>query len=79
MDNQCNYSTVRKIIKREFESAWMNLWEYGDTGRAVHAHMKKSNPNDSINFLSRQDQSTVFQLRTGHIPLNFHLNSMNLI
>ena len=55
----------------------MNLWEHGDTGRTMHAHMKKPNPKDSINSLSRQDQSIIFQLRTGHIPLNFHLNRFN--
>jgi len=77
IDKQCNYPTVRKIIKREFKSAWMNLWEHGDTGRVMHTHMKKPNPKDNINSLSRQDQSIIFQLRTGHIPLNFHLNRFN--
>ena len=77
INRQCNYETARRIIKREFKSAWTNLWENGDTGRVMHTHMKKPNPKDNINSLSRQDQSTIFQLRTGHAPLNFHLNRFN--
>ena len=53
------------------------MWENGDTGRVMHTHMKKPNPKDNINSLSRQDQSTIFQLKTGHAPLNFHLNRFN--
>ena len=35
--------------------------------------------NDEINKLDRKDQSTIFRLRTQHIPLNKHLNRIGAI
>ena len=35
--------------------------------------MPSPNPNDSINKLNRNEQVTIFRLRSGHAPLNKHL------
>ena len=43
----------------------------------MHTHMEKPKPQDCINLLNRQDQCTIFQLRTGHTKLNYHLNRFN--
>merc|ERR1712200_223020 len=42
-----------------------------------YQEMSKPNPHDPINSLTRKEQSTIFQLRTGHIKLNAHLNRIN--
>ena len=65
------------MIKANSKTAWMNRWEKGNTGRAMFSKMAKPMPKDSINLLPRQDQSLIFQLRTGHAPLNLHLNRIN--
>ena len=76
-EKQCSYQTVKKIIKNDSKKAWMNRWEKGNTGRTMFSNMAKPMPKDSINLLPRQDQSLIFQLRTGHAPLNLHLNRIN--
>ena len=45
----------------------------------VFKYMTTPNPKDSISFLSRKDQSAIFQMRTGHSKLNFHLNRFDPI
>ena len=52
-------------------------WITGSTGRSVFSEMTKPNSKDSINKLNRADQCLIFQLRTGHSRLNFHLNRIN--
>ena len=76
-EKQCSYPTARKIIRNNFKEAWMDKWKNGDTGRTMFTNMPKPNAKDGINTLARQDQSTLFQMRTGHIPLNLHLNRIN--
>ena len=76
-EKQCSYQTVKKMIKNNSKKAWMNRWEKGNTGRTMFSNMAKPMPKDSINLLPRQDQSLIFQLRTGHAPLNLHLNRIN--
>ena len=76
-EKQCSYQTVKKMIKNNSKKAWMNRWEKGSTGRTMFSNMAKPMPKDSINLLPRQDQSLIFQLRTGHAPLNLHLNRIN--
>ena len=39
--------------------------------------MSKPDRKDSINQLNRKQQSTIFRLRTQHVPLNAHLNRLN--
>ena len=59
------------------KDVWLKRWNEGKTGRVMHTHMEKPMPKDCINLLNRQDQCTIFQLRTGHTKLNFHLNRFN--
>ena len=73
----CNYSTVRQIIRNKFKDVWLKKWKNGATGRTMFTYVDKPKPKDSINVLNRKDQSTIFQLRTGHTKLNFHLNRFN--
>ena len=40
----------------------------------MFAHMPTPNKKDPNNTLKREDQVTIFRLRTQHIPLNAHLN-----
>ena len=74
-----SYKTVRSILKRNTRKEWLKRWREGDTGRVVFNELEEPNPKDSINFLSRKDQSAIFQLRTGHSKLNFHLNRFDPI
>merc|ERR1712112_65119 len=39
--------------------------------------MEKVQPQDDLKLLKRKDQTTIFRLRTQHIPLNYHLNRFN--
>ena len=55
----------------------MENWASGMTERKMYENMKKVNHKDNILKLKRKDQTTIFRLRTQHIPLNFHLNRMN--
>ena len=53
---------------------WLNNWQTNTTVRAVYNCMTNPNPKDPINRLQREEQSTIFRLRTGHVQLNSHLN-----
>ena len=77
LNNPCNYSTVRQIIRNEYKDVWLNNWKNGDKGRIMYTYMDKPKPKDSINFLNRHEQCTIFQLRTGHSKLNLHINRFN--
>ena len=73
----CNYSTAKQIIRTKFKDVWHKNWKNGNTGRTMYTYVEKPKPKDGINFLNRKDQCTIFQLRTGHTKLNFHLNRFN--
>ena len=77
VNKPCNYSTAKQITKNKFKEVWLNSWKNGNTGRVMYSHMDKPKPKDSINYLNRQEQCTIFQMRTGHSKLNFHLNRFN--
>ena len=77
VNKSCNYSTVKQIIKNKFKDVWLKNWRNGDTGRTMFTYVDRPKPKDSINVLNRKDQCTIFQLRTGHTKLNFHLNRFN--
>ena len=38
--------------------------------------MNAPRPKDPINTLSRDEQALIFRLRTKHVPLNNHLNTI---
>ena len=76
-DKPCDNNTVKQILKNNFKEKWLISWATGQTGRIMYQEMNKPNPHDSINTLSRKEQCTIFQLRTGHNKLNAHLNRIN--
>ena len=69
--------STKQIIKQAYRKKWMEDWASGSTGRNMYNHMNKVNHKDNIQKLKRKDQTTIFRLRTQHIPLNFHLNRIN--
>lgn len=72
------YSTCCQMIRSNLREDWLNKWATGKTGRPMYGHMTRPQPNDTINKLKRRDQSTIFQLRTQHLPLNQHLNRIGV-
>ena len=76
-DKPSSYNTVRRILRNNIKEEWLNRWGNGDTGRVMYKEMSGPNPKDKINSLTRQNQSAIFQLRTGHSKLNFHLNRID--
>ena len=62
------------MIKSNLQEDWLNGWAMGTTGRNVYQYMSGPRPKDSINNLHRREQSIIFQLRTGHIPLNNYIH-----
>ena len=69
--------TTKQKIKQNYKKDWMRKWASGPTARKVYNHMNQVNPNDNLQKLKRKDQTTIFRLRTQHIPLNYHLNRFN--
>ena len=72
-----SYNTVCNMLKNNFKEEWLNQWAQGTTGRKMYREMNQPNKQDNIKFLPRKEQCTIFQLRTGHIALNSHLNRIN--
>ena len=68
------YDTAVRMIKSNFKEEWLNGWIRNTTGRALYNYMSTPKPKDPINLLKRGEQSTIFRLRTGHVPLNGHLS-----
>ena len=56
----------------------MKEWETTDKGRSLFEHMKAPNKKDEINSLKRDEQVTIFRLRSRHIPLNAHLKRIGV-
>ena len=73
-NNPASYNNIRRILRNNSKEEWLKRWRDGETGRAVFKELKEPNRNDSINSLTRKNQSAIFQLRTGHSKLNFNLN-----
>ena len=75
--NPTTLQAVKQKIKQAYRKEWMDNWTNGSTARKVFKYMNKVVPKDCIKQLKRKDQTTVFRLRTQHIPLNVHLNRIN--
>ena len=71
------YEAISQMLKNNFKEEWLHRWDTGNTGRDMYAEMTKPNLSDAINNLNRQDQCTIFQFRTGHCKLNYHINRIN--
>ena len=76
-EKPCSMRTISQMLKNNFKEEWLHRWDTGNTGRAMYAEMTKPNLSDAINNLNRQDQCTIFQFRTGHCKLNYHINRFN--
>ena len=72
------YSTCRQMIKSNSKEEWLNSWASGMTGRVMYRHMTKPLLKDPLNVLRRGDQALIFQMRSQHVPLNYHLNRIGV-
>ena len=70
----CNMNTARQLLKSQYNDIWLKRWENGTTGRRYFAERNRPQPKDDLNGLCRRSQSLIFQFRTGHAPVNYHLN-----
>ena len=75
-DVPVSMDTVKKMIRSNFKEEWMENWTKNNTGRALYNNMNAPRKKDPINSLKRRDQTTIFRLRTTHVPLNGHLNKI---
>ena len=62
------------MVKSNLQEEWLNSWATGTTARNVYRYMNGPRPRDNLNKLPRREQSIIFQMRTGHIPLNSYLH-----
>ena len=69
--------TCKQQLKETCKKEWLRDWTQCDKGRNFYKYYPKPNSKDPINSLERRDQVTIFRLRTGHVPLNKHLNRIN--
>jgi ribonuclease HI len=69
--------TVKQILRNNYKQEWLNKWATSKTGRSLFTHQPNHNPQDCIQQVKRSNQSLIFQLRTGHTPVNHHLNRLN--
>ena len=70
---KATYRTAKQIIRANIKEEWLSGWATNETGRELFRHMATPKRADTINDLSRKDQSTIFRLRVQHIGLNKHL------
>ena len=73
-ENQCTLDTVKHILKTQTKKQWLDRWRSGTTGRTYFAERDKPTMKDDINKMDRRNQSQIFQFRTGHAAVNYHLN-----
>ena len=73
-DIPISMNTAKGIIKLAGRKQWLKEWENGYTGRSFYRHVKKPREDKKEKALTRTEQRSIFQLRTGHCRLNQHLN-----
>ena len=73
-DVPVSMATAKKIIKTIGRQQWLNGWAAGKTGRPMYRYRDRPTCPTKERTLTRQEQCTIFQLRTGHCTLNKHLN-----
>ena len=69
--------TCKQILRNNYRQEWLQQWASSKTGRSLYEYQQKPNPMDPLRQLERANQSLTFQLRTGHVPVNKHLNRIN--
>ena len=67
-------TTAKQVIKQFKKKIWLDQWSNSTKGRSIFQHMPTPNPKDEINKLKRNEQTTIFRLRSEHVQLNSHLN-----
>ena len=72
-DMPVNITTAREMIKNYGRQQWLNEWAQGKTGRNMFKHRTRPTQRKET-ALNRQEESSLFQLRTGHCLLNSHLS-----
>ena len=72
-NTNASIDTAKQTIKQNKRRIWLREWSETDKGRSIYYHMTSPNPGDSLNQLKRNEQVTVFRLRSGHCILNNHL------
>ena len=69
----CDMKSVKNLVNTKAKTIWLDKWTKGKTGRNLQKHLPAPNKRDPIHLIPRKDQSTIFQYRTGHCPVNIHL------
>ena len=77
-DSSASIDTAKQIIRQRKKEIWMKDWEECKKGRSIYAFMTAPDKNDNINKLTRQEQVSIFRLRSRHIQLNGHLKRINV-
>ena len=72
-------NTAKQIINQNKKEDWRNEWANNATGRSIFNYMTTPNPKDPINSLKREEQVTIFRLRSQHAPLNSHLKRIGVV
>ena len=70
--------TAKLIIRQRKKELWMKDWEECKKGRSIYAFMTAPDSKDNLNKLSRQEQVSIFRLRSRHIQLNGHLKRIGV-
>ena len=78
-DVPTSLETAKQLIRCNKKESWMNEWAGSTTGRAIFTHMTTPTPKDNINSLKRSEQTTIFRLRSQHVPLNSHLKRIGVV
>lgn len=79
-----NKSALRQNRKELLKNRWKKEWDASTRAGKYH-NIDSTPPSNkylkliSDNRLSRADASRIFQLRTGHIPLNAYLERFKLV
>ena len=77
-DTLASMDTARQIIRQTKKEIWMREWSTSDKGRAIFEFMSTPNRKDEINALKRNEQVSIFRLRSQHVPLNAHLKRIGV-
>ena len=78
-NNTASMNTAKQIINQNKKEDWRNEWANNATGRSIFNYMTTPNPKDPINSLKREEQVTIFRLRSQHAPLNSHLKRIGVV
>ena len=78
-DTLASMDTAKQIIRSTKKELWMREWTNSDKGRAIFEYMSTPFKRDEINALKRNEQVSIFRLRSQHAPLNAHLKRIGVL